>query len=55
MTQSGTRPVAQPVPRLPYGHPDITCFLASQQIRRLHSFRTIALDELLHQPRTHTA
>lgn len=44
----GVQPVAQPGPPLPYGHPDMTCFLASQQIRRLTSFRTVARDELLH-------
>ncbi|MFJ1975340.1 hypothetical protein ACIO93_42750 [Streptomyces sp. NPDC087903] len=47
------QPVAQPGPPLPYGHPGMSCFLASQQIRRLSAFRTLALDELLHQLRTH--
>ncbi|MFM9632872.1 hypothetical protein ACKI10_35350 [Streptomyces galilaeus] len=50
----GVQPVAQPGPPLPYGHPDMRCFLASQQIRRVHSFRTVDLDELLHDLRTHT-
>jgi hypothetical protein len=51
----GVQPVAQPGPPLPYGHPDMTCFLASQQIRRLSSFRSLTLDDLLHQLRTHLA
>ncbi|USQ85803.1 hypothetical protein NFX46_19855 [Streptomyces phaeoluteigriseus] len=50
----GVQPIAQPGPPLPYGHPDMHCFLASQQIRRLHSYRTIDLDELCDQLRTHT-
>ncbi|MFF7535119.1 hypothetical protein ACFZB2_39510 [Streptomyces bobili] len=50
----GVQPVAQPGPPLPYGHPDTGCFLASQQIRRLTAYRTVDLDELLHQLRTHS-
>ncbi|KRD17906.1 hypothetical protein [Streptomyces sp. Root264] len=45
----GVQPVAQPGPPLPYSHPDITSFLASQQVRRLHSFRTLDLDQLLQE------
>ncbi|MET7457832.1 hypothetical protein ABZT03_39495 [Streptomyces sp. NPDC005574] len=45
----GVQPVAQPGPPLPYQLPDITCFLASQQTRRLHSHRTLDLDQLLHE------
>ncbi|MEU1193071.1 hypothetical protein [Streptomyces sp. NPDC005859] len=50
----GVQPVAQPGPPLPYNHPDMACFLASQQIRRLTAFRTVALDELLHRLGTPT-
>jgi hypothetical protein len=39
--------VAQPNAPLPYGHPNIGTFLASQLVRRLRSFRVVGLDELL--------
>ncbi|MDQ0585806.1 hypothetical protein [Streptomyces rishiriensis] len=51
----GVQPVAQPVPPLPYGHPDISSFLASQQIRRLHSFRTLDVDQLVRELATPAA
>ncbi|MFF7535322.1 hypothetical protein ACFZB2_40675 [Streptomyces bobili] len=44
----------QPGAPLPYGHPDTGCFLASQQIRRLHTYRILKVDELLQQLRTHS-
>ncbi|MFG3518285.1 hypothetical protein [Streptomyces bobili] len=50
----GVQPVTQPEPPLPYRHPDTGCFLASQQIRRLHTYRILKVDALLHQLRTHS-
>ncbi|MFE9446456.1 hypothetical protein ACFYO2_48020 [Streptomyces sp. NPDC006602] len=41
--------VAQPDKPLPYGHPNLATFLASQLIRRLGSFRVLGLDELLRE------
>ena len=43
----GVKVVAQPDAPLPYGHPNLGTFLASQLVRRLQSFRVIGLDELL--------
>ncbi|GGW85232.1 hypothetical protein [Streptomyces galilaeus] len=54
LTAAGVQPVAQPGPPLPYGHPDTGCFLASQQIRRLTAYRTLDVDELCDQLRTHS-
>ncbi|GGQ97599.1 hypothetical protein [Streptomyces asoensis] len=51
----GTQPIAQPGPPLPYSHPDMSCFLASQQIRRLASFRSVGLEELLEALRPESA
>jgi len=31
---------------LPYGHPDLSWFLASQMVRRLRAYTVIALDDL---------
>ena len=45
--ESGVKVIAQPDAPLPYGHPNIGAFLASQLIRRLQSFRVVGLDELL--------
>ncbi|MFI1702720.1 hypothetical protein [Streptomyces bobili] len=50
----GVQPVTQPGAPLPYGHPDTGCFLASQRIRRLHTYRILKVDELLQQLRTHS-
>lgn len=33
---------------LPYGHPNLATFLASQLYRRLKAFRVMSLDELQH-------
>ncbi|MEU3795935.1 hypothetical protein AB0F07_40200 [Streptomyces fructofermentans] len=41
--------VALPEMPLPYGHPNIATFLASQMVRRLSSFTVVDLDELLAQ------
>ncbi|MGW2620466.1 hypothetical protein ACWCZB_37505, partial [Streptomyces sp. NPDC001500] len=50
----GTQPLAQPAPPLPYHHPDTSRFLASQQIRRLHTYRILSIDQLLHELATST-
>lgn len=42
----GVKIVATPEEPLPYGHPNLPTFLASQMIRRLSSFRVVDLDEL---------
>jgi len=42
----GVRVVAQPDAPLPYGHPNLGTFLASQLVRRLRSFTVVGLDEL---------
>ncbi|MGW1529505.1 hypothetical protein [Streptomyces lannensis] len=31
---------------LPYGHPDLSWFLASQMVRRLRAYTIITLDDL---------
>ncbi|WP_244298995.1 hypothetical protein [Streptomyces viridochromogenes] len=41
--------VASPDYPLPFGHPNIPTFLASQLIRRLSSFRIVDIEELLHE------
>lgn len=41
----GVKVVAQPVAPLPYGHPNIGTFLASQLVRRLRSLRVVGLGE----------
>uniref|UniRef100_UPI002F907FFD hypothetical protein n=1 Tax=Streptomyces sp. NBC_01401 TaxID=2903854 RepID=UPI002F907FFD len=38
--------VAQPKDPLPYGHPDLRTFLASQLVRRLARFRVLTVSEL---------
>ncbi|MFH8805562.1 ATP-binding protein [Streptomyces sp. NPDC017936] len=43
----GVQVVARPDGPIPYGHPLLPTVLASQLVRRLSSFRTVALDELL--------
>ncbi|MFD4976621.1 hypothetical protein [Streptomyces sp. NPDC058424] len=43
----GVHVVDQPDAPLPYGHPNLSTFLASQLVRRLGSFRVVDLDELL--------
>jgi hypothetical protein len=40
--------IAQPDDALPFAHPNLPTFLASQLIRRLSHFTLIGLDELLH-------
>jgi hypothetical protein len=45
--EQGVYVVAEPDGPLPYGHPNLSTFLASQLVRRLGSFRTVDLDELL--------
>jgi hypothetical protein len=45
--ESGVKVIAQPDAPLPYGHPNIGTFLASQLVRRLQSFRFVSLHELL--------
>ncbi|WP_245962271.1 hypothetical protein [Streptomyces ardesiacus] len=47
MSGEGVKVVAQPDSPLPYGHPQMSTFLASQQVRRLKSIRVLAIDELL--------
>jgi hypothetical protein len=47
--QDGVRVVAQPDAPLPYGHPNLPTFLASQLVRRLGSFRRVDLDELMRE------
>ncbi|MDX3066747.1 MULTISPECIES: hypothetical protein [Streptomyces] len=47
--------VAQPEAPLPYGHPNIGTFLASQLVRRLQSFRVVGLPELLEELATPAA
>lgn len=44
----GVHMVGQPDNAMPYGHPHLRAFLASQMVRRLSSFRLVDLDELLH-------
>jgi hypothetical protein len=44
--ERGVNVIAQPDAPLPYGHPNIETFLASQLVRRLQSFSVISLDEL---------
>ncbi|MFI6495649.1 hypothetical protein [Streptomyces sp. NPDC050564] len=44
---SGVHVVARPDHALPYGHPNLETFLASQMVRRLSSFRVVSLEELL--------
>ncbi|MEW1995942.1 hypothetical protein ACFWFH_04525 [Streptomyces coelicoflavus] len=45
--EGGVKVIAQPDAPLPYGHPNIGTFLASQLVRRLKPFRVVGLDELL--------
>ncbi|MFB6931310.1 hypothetical protein [Streptomyces chartreusis] len=47
--QDGVQVVATPDHPLPYGHPNLPTFLASQLVRRLNSFRLVDLDELLQE------
>jgi hypothetical protein len=44
---SGVDVISRPDHALPYGHPNLSTFLASQMVRRLTSFRVVGLDELL--------
>ena len=52
---NGVRVVAEPEEPLPYGHPNLPTFLASQLVRRLKSFRVVDLDELLQELAAATA
>ncbi|MFF4795059.1 hypothetical protein ACFY2M_36145 [Streptomyces sp. NPDC001276] len=45
----GVHVVARPDEPLPYGHPNLPTFLASQLVRRLGSFRVVDLGELLQE------
>jgi hypothetical protein len=45
----GVQVIATPDHPLPYGHTNLSTFLASQLVRRLHSFHTLTLDELTQQ------
>ncbi|MGV9349446.1 hypothetical protein ACWDSD_32560 [Streptomyces spiralis] len=47
--ESGVQVVAQPDEPLPYGHPNLPTFLASQIIRRLGSFRVTGIDDLMRE------
>ncbi|MFJ3825285.1 hypothetical protein [Streptomyces nodosus] len=47
-SRDGVQAIASPEDSLPYGHPNLATFLASQLVRRLSSFRHVDLDELLH-------
>lgn len=47
LTSGDLHVVARPDHAVPYGHPDLTTFLASQMIRRLTGFRILDLDELM--------
>jgi hypothetical protein len=44
--EEGVRVVAKPDEPLPYGHGNLSTFLASQMVRRLSSFRVVGLAEL---------
>ncbi|GAA3885790.1 hypothetical protein [Streptomyces lannensis] len=44
--QGGVHVVACPDSPLPYGHPNLDTFLASQLVRRLTIYRVVGLDEL---------
>jgi hypothetical protein len=46
--EDGVQVMASPDAPLPYGHPNLATFLASQLVRRLGSFRVVDLEELLH-------
>ncbi|GAA2268444.1 hypothetical protein GCM10010415_37640 [Streptomyces atrovirens] len=48
-TRHGTRVVARPDSPLPFGHPNMPTVLASQLVRRLSSFRTVDMGELLRE------
>ncbi|MEU9523280.1 hypothetical protein [Streptomyces sp. NPDC048224] len=43
----GVKLVAKPDHPLPYGHPQLPTFLASQQVRRLKSYRVLTVDALM--------
>ncbi|MER6113207.1 hypothetical protein [Streptomyces hirsutus] len=45
----GVKVMAHPDAPLPYGHPNLPTFLASQLVRRLSSFRLVDLDELVRE------
>ncbi|MEU6351095.1 hypothetical protein ABZ896_17445 [Streptomyces sp. NPDC047072] len=45
--RDGVTVLDQPEAPLPYGHPSLPTFLASQLVRSLKSFRVMDLDELL--------
>lgn len=45
--EHGVEVVAQPDGPLPYGHPNLPTFLASQQVRRLGSFRVVHVEQLM--------
>jgi hypothetical protein len=51
LNDRGVHVVAQPDSPLPYGHPNLGTFLASQLVRRLGSFRVVDLEELLRELR----
>ncbi|WP_406723445.1 hypothetical protein WJ438_00380 [Streptomyces sp. GD-15H] len=45
----GVQVIARPDAPLPYGHPNLSTFLASQLVRRLSSFRLVDLGELVQE------
>lgn len=45
----GVQVMGRPEEPLPYGHPNLSTFLASQLVRRLSSFRLVDLNELLQE------
>ncbi|MFF5160694.1 hypothetical protein ACFY3N_31475 [Streptomyces sp. NPDC000348] len=49
------RVVVRPDHPLPFGHPNIPTFLASQLVRRLSSFRVVGMNELLQAVAAHAA
>ncbi|KAB1141127.1 hypothetical protein F7R91_33490 [Streptomyces luteolifulvus] len=51
LNNKGVHVVAQPDSPLPYGHPNLDTFLASQLVRRLAAFRVVDLEELLRELR----
>jgi hypothetical protein len=51
LNDKGVYVVAQPDNPLPYSHPNLSTFLASQLVRRLSAFRVVDLEELLRELR----
>ncbi|MET7746503.1 hypothetical protein [Streptomyces sp. NPDC005385] len=49
LLRGGLQAVARPDGAVPYGHPDLTTFLASQMVRKLTSFRVLDVEELVQE------